>query len=49
MNSIKASFGKADRFFDKDKPDFGAIPGPGAYNNEKAWTKKTYNLRFLNY
>lgn len=26
-----------------------AVPGPGAYTNDNSWTRRTYNLKFLNF
>jgi hypothetical protein len=42
---VRPSFAKSERF-DKDGKD---QPGPGMYNADKPWTKKTFNLRYLNY
>ena len=41
-------FGVTDRFADNDK-DKKAVPGPGAYNEQNRWNKRTYNLKFLNF
>lgn len=37
-------FGQDVRF----KGDDNAVPGPGQYALNKAWNKKSYNLKFLN-
>ena len=26
-----------------------ALPGPGLYNEQNKWNKRTYNLKFLNF
>jgi hypothetical protein len=40
-------FGKDNRF--KMDPMQAFVPGPGAYTNDNNWTRRTYNLKFLNF
>lgn len=40
-------FGKDGRF--KMDTQKATVPGPGAYTNDNSWTRRTYNLKFLNF
>ncbi len=40
-------FGTDQRFRDDMKKI--ALPGPGMYNDQNKWNKRTYNLKFLNF
>ena len=30
-------------------PQQAFVPGPGTYQNDNNWTRRTYNLKFLNF
>lgn len=40
-------FGVTDRFNVDEK--YMGQPGPGNYNEQNKWNKRTYNLKFLNF
>jgi hypothetical protein len=40
-------FGVDHRFKVDEK--FMSLPGPGNYNEQNKWNKRTYNLKFLNF
>jgi len=49
MTSTNLQFGLSDRVLSNVNQKVAVKPGPGAYGNEAAWNRRTYNLKFLNF